>query len=513
MKFNSGGRKSLTPNSIWPLSLCIPIIVSIHLFISFRLNNQKNAPIVFDVMGFVHNFGTSKIELNLGGRQHQYLRTFERFVTRLNEAGTDLAFFCDGNLQSSRNDVWCERRNAEFEDSINAIDSTNENVVARKFLKRRFGCKTIVKSLLKLIEDKCFGKVIVSTHIDCDLAIAKYALDYAALAVIASDSDFLIFEGPFQWWHSNSMDMNRMVVHRFDRIKLLELFNLSREQMKYLATMAGNDHTNHWVRKRIDFNKIADYCRSLCNPRRQIYADLVKFMQLDRLMNWNEAIECVQTSIESYDLDAAANDQQQKLTKMDTYCATNVLMFAFWNQKVFQYEVNFIDFEDHNQLNLNDNNNSYPFVFRLFDTFRKLAGIMLKNTEHRLAILKIVTKYSFDEKYTLKLHTPIYPRGKNGTDDSGFDCSHCWGTMFIQRINQRFVAGYVDINAILFDESDDFDETKWRLLLWSIGLEPMESRIRLDVQDIPRQFIPTVLALTFLLRVSNFIRLCLKTFD
>lgn len=151
----------------------------------FRSNSQKNATIIFDVMGFVHNFGDNKIELNLGGRQHHYMCTFERFVLRLIEAGADLAFFCDGQLQSSRNDVWCQRRNVEFDDAINAIESPTGNVVARSFLKRRFGCKTIVKSLLKLIEDKCYGKVIVSTRIDCDLAIAKYATECSALAVIA----------------------------------------------------------------------------------------------------------------------------------------------------------------------------------------------------------------------------------------------------------------------------------------------------------------------------------------
>lgn len=376
-------------------------------------------------MGFVHNFGANKIEVNLGGRQHQYLRTFERFVTRLIEAGASLAFFCDGQLQSSHNDSWCQRRNTEFHDAINAIKSANGNVEARKFLKRRFGCKTIVKSLLKLIEDKTYGKVIVSTHIDCDLAIAKYASECSALAVIASDSDFLIFEGAFQWWHSNSMDMDRLVVHRFDRIELLQLFNVSWEQMKYLATIAGNDHTNHWVRKWSDFNKIADYCRSLCKPRKHIYADIVDYMQLvKRMRGRNEAIECVRASVESYDLDSIANKQQQQQpTKVDAYCATNVMMFAFWNQKVFQYEVNFIDFKDRNQWNLN-NNNGYPFVFRLFDTFRKLAGIMLnkkmitlKKTKHRHATIeieiKIVTKFSFREGYTLDSLRPIYPRGKS----------------------------------------------------------------------------------------------------
>lgn len=360
-------------------------------------------------MGFVHNFGDNKIELNLGGRQHHYLRQFERFVTRLIEAGADLAFICDGQLQPNRNEVWCQRRNVEFNEALDAITSPNENVLARSFLKRRFGCKTIVKSLLKLIEDKRYGKVIVSTSIDCDLAIAKYAAECSALAVIASDSDFLIFDGEFQWWHSNSMDMKRMLVNSFDRKKLLALFDVTREQMKYLATIAGNDYTSHLIRKKPDFNSIAHFCRSLCEPRKQVYAKIVKFLQIDKRMNWDKAIECVTKSVESYDLDVKVNEAES--TRMDEYCKTNVLMFAFKNQQVFQYELNFVDFKAHNQSNQN-NNIAYPLVYSLLDVFRKLAGIMLKNANHRNATLKIVTKYAFDEGFTLKLHTPIYPRGE-----------------------------------------------------------------------------------------------------
>lgn len=439
-------------------------------------------------MGFVHNFGDNKIELNLGGRQHHYIRIFEQFVTGLIEAGADLTFFCDGQLQSNRNDVWCQRRNVEFYDAINAIESTNGNVVARSFLKRRFGCKTIVKSLLKLIEDECYGKVIVSTRIDCDLAIANYAVECAALAVIASDSDFLIFDGAFQWWHSNSMDMNCMVVNCFDRNKVMEVLNVSREQMKYFATIAGNDHTNHLLKKPYNFNAIADFCRSLCKSRKYIYEDIVKFMQIDKRTDLNRAIECVRNSIESYDSNVSVIKQQQS-TRMDKYCATNVLMYAFWNQQAFQYEVNFVDFKDRSQWNQNTNS-CYPFVYTLIDVFRKLAGIMLKNTAHRNATLKIVTKYSFDEGYTLKLHTPIYPRGNSDFIFHPINNKQCIALF----------AGYVDINAILFGNADDFDESKWKLLLWSIGLD---SRFQFDLQKIPRKYVPTVLALTFLLQVKS----------
>lgn len=369
-------------------------------------------------MGFVHVLGNNrKAELNLGGRQHQYIRTFERFVRQLNDAGAALAFICDGQLRSDKNDVWCRRRNAEYQKTIDAMTSKNGNVNAQAFLKLHFGCKAIVKSLLKLVEDKQYGRVIISTQVDCDLAIAKYASECSALAVIASDSDFLIFDGDFQWWHTDSLRLNLMEVKRLECNKLLTVLDLTREQMKYLATIAGNDYTSHLMTNWPNFNAIADFCRSLCQPREQILKDVVKYARIDQRLDMDEAIDLVAKSIKSYDIDGV-EWESIGMSKMDRYCSTNVLMYAFRNQQVFQYELNFVNFDVCNQLkrcnknNNNNNNNLCSFVDILVEVFRKLGGIILKNTDYRHATLKIVTKYDIDDEYSLRLHTPIYPKGE-----------------------------------------------------------------------------------------------------
>lgn len=62
--------------------------------------------------------------------------------------------------------------------------------------------------------------------------------------------------------------------------------------------------------------------------------------------------------------------------------------------------------------------------------------------------------------------------------------------------------GFFDIDALIFGNFDDFDDIKWKLLLWSIGLNP---QLRFDLQKIAREYIPTNLALMFLLKVLNLI--------
>lgn len=383
-----------------------------RVFHSIRHSANGSALIIFDVMGFVHNFGTT-IELSLGGRQSIYMRDFEEFLIKLRTAGATLAFFCDGQLLPDKNDEWCRRRDAEFIASLAMIDEHKQWRQERQErqgskYERRFGNKTIVKSLLKLVKDKRYGKVEISTEVDCDAAISSYALSNKALAVVASDSDFLIFGGDFQWWESNSINMKQMTAMCFERNKLRQVLSLTQEQMKYFATMAGNDHTKHITRKRCDLMKIAQLCRTISMEQSEeaICQQIANYMLIEQHIQID--VNLIARSINSYNIHFEAGEKS-------TEYSSNVLMFAFSNQQVFQYEVNFLDFKQRNNNNNNrnnNNNNNHSFVFTLLDVFRKLGGILLKDTPHQNSQLKIVTKYGKNEGYKLKMHTPIYPEGE-----------------------------------------------------------------------------------------------------
>lgn len=307
--------------------------------------NSKNgrAIIIFDVMGFVHNFHGSGIDFKLGGRQHNYMQQFHRFLTELKNAGATMIFFWDGQLQPNRCVEWCQRREKEF--------NTNS----------QSGCKTISKSIQKLIEDDEFGRVIISTQVDCDAAIAKYAVENRALAVIASDSDFLIFDGDFQLWHSNSIRMESMEANQFHHQNLRQLFRLTNVQMKYLATIAGNDYTKLLVKeKQIDFFKIADFCRSIRSneTEQSIHQKIKNFMGL------RYDTTTIKTSIQSYDINFADEPPTDRMSK---YFSSNVFIK---HRQIFQYEINFLDFQLRNHNNL-------TYLDTILVMFRKLGGILL----------------------------------------------------------------------------------------------------------------------------------------
>lgn len=359
------------------------------------ISNRKtgDAIIIIDMMGFLHIFGEDDIDLNLGGRQSIYLQEFRQFLLSLKDAGAKLVFFCDGQLQFDRNDVWCQRRDKEFIDTYEIITQENPQC------KRQFGCKHISKSLRKLIEDEKLGIIVISTQVECDAAIVKYAIEKHALAVIASDSDFLIFEGNFQWWDSNSISLTDMKVIKFNRSKLRELLRLSTEQMKYLATIAGSDYTKPLVKGNYThFLQIANFCRTI-HPKEsteRIYQRIGNFMQLR-----NNESDTIALSIKSYNINF---EIELPTDRMNRYFSSNVLMYAFKNQQIFQYDANFLDFKSRNEI-------FTTYLDTILMVFRKLGGILLKNERDKKPLLNISTKYSLNTNYTMKKQQPIYPKG------------------------------------------------------------------------------------------------------
>lgn len=173
--------------------------------------------------------------------------------------------------------------------------------------------------------------------------------------------------------------------------------------MKYFATIAGNDYTKNIMEKTFDFHKIVNFCRSI-QPSVLVHQKIAKFMEIDQ-----SQLDAIATSIRSYSIHFFENRIDSPMME---YCSCNVLLFAFYTENIFQYEVNFLDFKQRS--NNNRNNNAHTTIFdTLIEVLRKLGGILLNGRADRKPMLKIVTKHSFREKYTLKEHTPIYPSGKH----------------------------------------------------------------------------------------------------
>lgn len=205
------------------------------------------AIIVFDTQAFLNIFGKTRTEIHLGGRHHIYLHELKQFFNQLRKCGATLVFFRKVVIRPNKNEHWCRMRNAEFQNDYQIIKPTSGSQCTGS--KRSYECKWFSKIAFKIIEDHDYGTIIKSMQDDCEAAIAKYAALNNAMAVVAFDSDYLIFEGNSQWWDIDSIRMEQMRAYCFERTKLRQdVFRLTDEQMKYLAIIGGNNHMKDILR-------------------------------------------------------------------------------------------------------------------------------------------------------------------------------------------------------------------------------------------------------------------------
>lgn len=100
-----------------------------------------------------------------------------------------------------------------------------------------------------------FGTFTVAMTKECDAEIARYATNNPlVLAVLADDTDFLIYPGIWRYFSLKEIDPNNMTTLEFSRTALRSFLDLNDSQLVILSTLAGNDvilhkQINHFHKK------------------------------------------------------------------------------------------------------------------------------------------------------------------------------------------------------------------------------------------------------------------------
>ena len=77
---------------------------------------------------------------------------------------------------------------------------------------------------------------------ECDGEIAQYAENNKCLAILAQDSDFVVYQGGAKFYLSlEKLDVNRMTTLAYDRYALARHLHLHISQLPVLASLMGND--------------------------------------------------------------------------------------------------------------------------------------------------------------------------------------------------------------------------------------------------------------------------------
>jgi hypothetical protein len=140
-------------------------------------------------------------------------------------------------------DHWMKSNHEKYIEAMQVMDMINEGEKLKEICGK---FREIQRSTshLKIVEEtaKKYGKLIKTITQECDTEIAKYASEKRAFAVLAEDSDFLIFKGDWKYFSLHDLDIFRLTTKEFNKKALWNHLGLENfYQMAMLATMAGND--------------------------------------------------------------------------------------------------------------------------------------------------------------------------------------------------------------------------------------------------------------------------------
>lgn len=350
-------------------------------------------------MGFIHSFSQTNDECVLGGRHNVYLQLATNFFEELTNRGAKLAFFCDGQLQLDRINVWCSRKDREYIRTSDILAKIDSGRYRCSDAYAHNGSKYFVNSLLETA--KLYGNVTITMEYDCDAIIAQYATKNDALAIVASDSDFQIYEGNWQHWDVNTLNMKQFTVKRFNRNALIKDLALTRDQMRAFATVVGNDHSEIMKQGR-DIRTSADFCRTLTSMQNHSTHRLIADFISNGRSGHPDAIKIIKKSIESYSINFELSPEVDNL---ELYARENVLMYAILFDGIFQYHVNYVDFSRAS------NNNHAHFMDRILKAMRRLGGVLLDGNKSQRDSFKLMTKQSLEANYQLTHEIVEHPEG------------------------------------------------------------------------------------------------------
>ncbi|XP_075247362.1 constitutive coactivator of peroxisome proliferator-activated receptor gamma-like [Convolutriloba macropyga] len=203
-----------------------------------------------------------------GGQYNEYSERIHRFVNSIRDAGAEPIFFYDGPCLTQKRDEWIKRRVENYhrvQHLMNRI-RTGECVAEVSAFILPTGISMFQRFILT---EECKCKVIVTSE-ECDEEIALYAKQNPSkvVAIMAQDSDFVIYNAAKYYLSAQHLDLNDLSTRVYSSCELAKVNKLDPRWLPVVATLLGNDYLSQDSLRKFHF-RITNWRRSGF-PRHQI---------------------------------------------------------------------------------------------------------------------------------------------------------------------------------------------------------------------------------------------------
>ncbi|XP_073988205.1 constitutive coactivator of peroxisome proliferator-activated receptor gamma-like [Rhodnius prolixus] len=248
-----------------------------EIILSYRQKNGKNPKIVIDGMSALSHLYNKNLPWISGGQLKEFYEVIREFITAFISLGAELISFFDGPPVPSKRSTWVKRRLDTLEDIYALFDDLAAGVDPLQIQSHRKNILSPNAGCVIMYVFHIFGCKVYKSVLECDAEISKFALENDCLAILAQDSDFIIYEGAEYYWSMKNFDLDTMTTLNYDRIKLANSLRIPPQHLPLVASLMGNDVVPYDLvmpfkrvllrRNNVDFSacieRISDYVRRL----------------------------------------------------------------------------------------------------------------------------------------------------------------------------------------------------------------------------------------------------------
>ncbi|XP_055310151.1 uncharacterized protein LOC129573546 [Sitodiplosis mosellana] len=380
-------------------------------------NPDEITPIVvIDFPNLAHWLEQKPNDWICGLRYQTMTQCWENYFVALKNAGCSLVFIApwyDADFDINKR---LERLNGNFEKYVDIYDQIEDGIELQNIVVAKDLNMEASKQLLAAVAKK-YGDFHNVSKEQCHLEIVKYATHHNAMAILSSNTEFLIFDGSWKIWSTKDDEFqvnesNEVTTTEYGPNCLINVFALAKHQLPLFATLIGNKITGEYYDKLCRFHyslgsttyrwqNVARYVRKVYDSSKHLSDMDIRRLTQHVFGTADEPYQrLIRQSLDFYNLnypEAIIDDPlEQKLVNTDMYRTYKTIM-----DPIKTILARFYD--------MRRGVEGASFSELVIDWEKRKVGILQQRLNDNSFTLQFLAKKSFNEAYQFNTETPVYP--------------------------------------------------------------------------------------------------------
>lgn len=422
----------------------------------------------------------------LGGRYDYYNLMLRKLFKNISKYHAKLVFFLPGKSHTDDLPIFIPKAEFFYKNSMEIFDKIRQQIdlqtIKNSFSYHIRNTYAFRYNFRKLLSK--YGEFRI-TYIEHNREIARYAKQHRdqVLAIISNDTDFMVFDGDYEFWITGSINATEMQCTRYNRHELYRRLGFTNGsfEMRLLSALCGSNYLpiyvvskfiTHLTKSNSDKTKygkiwsVSAYVRQqtiemvdgklkydLHKISRDVFGDDYETAELNAISN----------GIARYDLEFPESDEfcdgSAKKNGFLRFCQLHdSFIYKLVTDDIFLVpDSSYIDYQRFR---------TKHFAQLILPILMKICGILFKDDKPRPATRQICMKHAHDEPCKLTDETIIYPTSKTIVSVL---CIH-----LVDYMKFAFFSSLVALPE-LFDlifkwNETTFDKYRGPLIEWVLGL-------------------------------------------